>query len=171
VLGGLVGGRRDDRDAALPRVVDRVAGERGLVQRAERLLDDLDVVVDGVGDRHGEAVDVGDERRADAHVDLHAVRARAELAAVVGLGAGVARLAGAVAVLDVVVGVVVVVEEVPADEVVDVAVAVAVGAVGEGDEHVLRIEHRLADAVLAVLLGERRPHALRRSGSTRWSHA
>ena len=70
----------------------------------------------------------------------HAVGARPEIAAVVGLGGRVARLAGAVAVLDVVVGVVVVVEEVPADDVVGEAVAVVVGAVGEGDQDVLGVE-------------------------------
>ncbi len=46
--------------------------------------------------------------------------------AVVGLAARALGLAGAVAVVDVVEGVVVVVEEVPADHVVDVAVAVVV---------------------------------------------
>jgi hypothetical protein len=46
-----------------------------------------------------------------------------------------------VAVLDVVEWVVVVVEEVPADDVVLEAVPVRVVAVGEGDQHVLRVEH------------------------------
>ena len=63
------------------------------------------------------------------------------VAAVVGLGGRVLRLAGAVPVLDVVVRVVVVVEEVPADHVVGVAVAVVVVAVGERDQDVLRVEH------------------------------
>ena len=84
------------------------------------------------------------------------------VAAVVGLGGRVARLAGAVAVLHVVERVVVVVEEVPADDVVDVAVAVVVDAVGERDQHVLRVEQvRRADAAVAA----------RRSRSTRESHA
>src|SRR3712207_8080790 len=50
-------------------------------------------------------------------------------------------LPGAVAVLDVVERVVVVVEEVPADHVVHIAVVVGVGAVGEGDQHVRSEEH------------------------------
>ena len=57
-------------------------------------------------------------------------------AAVVGLGGRVARLAGAVPVLDVVERVVVVVEEVPAGDVVAEAVAVVIGAVAEGDQDV-----------------------------------
>ena len=58
--------------------------------------------------------------------------------------------AGAVAVVHVVEGVVVAVVEVPAGDVVDVAVAVAVDAVGEEEDQVLRI----GDAV-AVQVGDR----------------
>ena len=150
VLGRLVGGRGQHGDAVAVGVVDGLPGEARVVERAERLLDDLDVVVGGVGDGGAEPVDVGDEAVADAQVDGHAVRAGADVAAVVGLRGRVPRLAGPVAVLDVVERVVVVVEEVPADEVVDVAVAVVVDPVAERDQQVLRLEH------------PRRPDALRR---------
>ena len=65
---------------------------------------------------------------------------RADVAAVVGLAAGVPRLARPVAVLDVVERIVVVVEEVPADHVVDEPVRVVVIAVAERDQDVLRVE-------------------------------
>ena len=52
-------------------------------------------------------------------------------------------------------GVVVVVEEVPAGDVVDVAVAVRVGVVGERDDEVLGVE-RVLVAVRARVLGDAR---------------
>src|SRR5204862_1711743 len=85
---------------------------------------------------------VGDEGLAHAQRQDHAVGAGARLAAAdVRLGGRILHLAGAVPVLDVVVGVVVVVDEVPARDVARVAVAVVVGAVGEGDDQVLGGEH------------------------------
>ncbi len=151
VLGGLVGGRGHHGDAVPVGVVDGLAGEARVVERAERLLHDLNVVVGRVQHGLGETVDVGDEAVADAQVDDHAVRAGAEIATVVRLGGRVAGLAGSVPVLDVVEGVVVVVEEVPADDVVDVAVVVVVDAVAEGDQHILGLEHAgRTDALRAV---------------------
>jgi len=71
------------------------------------------------------------EAVADAEREHHAVGTAAELAAVVGLGARIPGLAGAVTVLHVVERVVVIVEKVPAGDVVHEAVAVGVAAVGE----------------------------------------
>ena len=120
----------------------------------------LDAAVGRVDRRLGEAVGVGDERLADAQRQHRAVRARADLAgAVVGLGRRVLVLAGAVSVLDVVVGVVVVVDEVPAGDVVGVAVVVVVDAVGEGDDQVLGREH--PGRAVAACARRRRVRALR----------
>src|SRR3712207_7647719 len=63
--------RRPPRSTLFPyttlfRSLDGVGAEPGLVQGAERLLHDVDVVVGGVDRRLGEAVDVGDEGGADA---------------------------------------------------------------------------------------------------------
>src|SRR3712207_8221899 len=73
--------RRPPRSTLFPytTLFRSVAAEARLVERAERLLDDQHVVVGGVDRGLREAVDVGDERRADAQVDGHAVRARPEL--------------------------------------------------------------------------------------------
>src|SRR5207253_6731407 len=89
-------------------------------------LDDRRAGVDREDDALREAVHVGDEAVADPHRHHQAVRAGAEVAAVVRLGGRVARLAGAVAVVDLVEGVVVTLEEIPARDVVDVAVAAVV---------------------------------------------
>jgi hypothetical protein len=161
VLGGLVGGRRDHGRAVVVGVLDGAPAERRVVERAERLLDDRDLVVGRVDRGQREAVHVGHERVAHAQGYERAVRAGArEAVVVVDLADRVLRLAGAVAVLDVVERVVVVVEEVPARDVVGVAVGVGVVAVREGDQEVLRREHvRRARAarvglVHAVVAGE-----------------
>ena len=153
MLGGLVGGRGDGRDSVAVGVVDGPARQRGVVERPQRLLNDLHVVVGGVKRRLGEVVDVGDKAVADPQWQDHAVGTGAEVAAVVRLRARVKCLAGAVAVLDVVEWVVVVVEEVPAGDVVDIAVVVAVGPVGEGDDQVLGREHGW-DFVVGIRLGD-----------------
>src|SRR5262249_59559624 len=57
-------------------------------------------------------------------------------------------LARAVAIRHLVERVVVVVQEVPARDVVDVAVGVAIGAVAEGADHVLRIEQPVPVGIL-----------------------
>ena len=127
VLGGLVGGRGDDGDAVVVGVVDRLARELVLLSVPSASWITSDAVVDRVDDGLGEAVDVGDERVADPQRDEHAVRAgAARRPPLLASAVESLRLAGAVAVLDVVVGVVVVVEEVPAGDVVDEAVAVVV---------------------------------------------
>ena len=150
VSGLLVGGRRDGDDAARVRVVDRFLAEARVVESAERLLDDVDVVVRRVDDRFGEMLDVGDERITDTQRHEHALRADADLAAVVLLGSGILGLARPVAVLRLVARVVVVLEEVPAGDVVDVAVPVVVLPVGEGviEDEVLGVEHIVRVAVL-----------------------
>jgi hypothetical protein len=144
VLRGFVRRRGDHSGPAVVGVLHGIAAQTRVVHGAERLLHHEGAVVDRV--QHGlrEVALVGDERVAHPHVDRHAVRAGAELSAVVGLRGRVARLAGAVAVLHVVKRVVVVVEEVPAHDVVAEAVGVVVHAVREGDQHVLRVEHRAA---------------------------
>ncbi len=92
------------------------------------------------------------ETVADAHLQQHAVRAlRAQLRA--DLTGRVFGLTGAVVVVDVVIRVVVVLEEVPPRDVVDVAVVVVVDAVGEGANDVARVDQRVL--VLGVLLDTR----------------
>ncbi len=149
----LVGRRGDHRHVVGPGVLDRGARERGVVHRAERLLDHLRARVDGVHDAFGEEIRVGDEAVADAHGEHAAVRAGAEGPAVVGLGGRVLGLAGAVAVLHLVEGIVVVVDEVPAGDVVHVAVAVAVHSVAERRDQVLGIEKPVAVAVADARVG------------------
>ncbi len=160
VLGRLVRRRGDHGDAVVVGVVDRFAREHRVVEAAEGLLHDVDAAVGRVDRRLAEAVGLGDERLADAQRQHLAVRARADLAgAVVRFGGGVLVLAGAVAVLHLVVGVVVVVDEVPAGDVVGVAVVVVVDAVGEGDDQILRREH--AGRAVAAFARRRRVGAVR----------
>ncbi len=79
--------------------------------------------------RHGEAASVGDERVAHAHRQELARGAHAHVAGAVGRGRGVLGLTRAVPVVHGVERVVVAVEEVPARDVVDVAVVVVVDVV------------------------------------------
>ena len=158
VVGGVeVGGDDRHEDAAGVRVARRGAGEARVGQAAERRLDDADPVVGRVGDAERELVRVGDERVPDADRDDLAARAHAGAAgALVRLLPGLLGAAGAVvggrAVARGVVGVVVVVEEVPARDVVGVAVAVGVRAVGEDRDQVGRVE----DVVGLVVAGRLR---------------
>src|SRR5204862_4870445 len=101
-------------------VVDGGLAEAGVVDRAQGLLHDTDTVVDGVDHGLGEVVDVGDEGGADAQRGEHAVGALG--GALLDLGRRVTGLTRAVAVVDVVGRVVVVLVEVPAGDVVHVAV-------------------------------------------------
>jgi len=159
VFGGLVRRRGDHRDAVVVGVVDRFAREHRVVEAAQSLLHDIHAAVRRVGRGLGEAVGLGDEGLAHAQRQNLAVGARADLAgAVVGFGRRVLVLARAVPVLHLVVGVVVVVDEVPAGDVVGVAVFVVVGAVGEGDDQILRREH--AGRPVTTFLGRRRVGAL-----------
>ena len=157
VVGGVeVGGDDRHEDAAGVRVARRGAGEARVRQAAERGLDDADPVVGRVGDAQRELVRVGDERVPDADRDDLAARADAGAAgALVRLLPGLLGAAGAVvggrAVARGVVGVVVVVEEVPAGDVVGVAVAVGVRAVGEDGDQVGGVE----DVVGLVVAGRR----------------
>ena len=141
VLRGLVRGGRDHSHAVVVGVLDGLPCELGVVQRAERLLDHERSVVHSIEDRLPEVVAVGHERVPDAHRDRHAVRTGAGVVSVVCLRRGPLRLSRSVPVLDVVVGVVVVVEEVPAGDVVHEAVGVTVAAVRERDDQVLRCHH------------------------------
>src|SRR5262249_2805626 len=144
VVGLLVRRRRDDGDAVRVGVVDGVLGEGGVVERAVRLLDDAHAAVDGEDHALGEVVDVGDEAVAHLDRDEHGVRRRAHAAAVRRLGARVLGLAGAVAVGDVVEGIVVVLVKVPARDVVDVAVGVRVHPVREDLDQILGIDDAVA---------------------------
>ncbi len=136
----LVGGAGDDRDAAPVGVVDGGLGDLGGADGAERLGDHRDIEVHGVDHRLGEVGIHGHEavRHAQRHVH-RAWRDAREPAAVVGLLDLVRRLAGSVAILDVIRGVVVLLIEVPAGDVVHEAVAIVVDAVGEGADHVLPV--------------------------------
>ncbi len=145
----LVGRRGDHRDAALVGVVDRLLAEARLIERPQSLLHDPGAAVDGEDDPLGEVVHRRHEAVAGAHLEQHAVRAGAgAAAAVVRLGGRIVRLAGAVPVAHLVERVVVVFEEVPAADVVDVAVSVVVVSVREQEDEVLRIDDAVAVLVL-----------------------
>src|SRR5690606_32866100 len=89
-----------------------------------------------------------DEAIAYAQRHEPAARTRADAAdAVVRARDRVPGLAGAVAVARIVVGIVVVLEEVPARDVVDVAVAVVVDAIREGEDEVARVDDAIRIAV------------------------
>ena len=141
MLGCLVCRGCDHHRPVVVGVVERPPRERRVVERAQRLLDHRRPPIGGVQHRLGEAVDVGDERLADPQLHDHAVGARAQGGGGVGLAGRVLDLPRTVAVLHVVVGVVVVVHEVPARDVVVEAVAVVIGSVGEGQDQVFRCEH------------------------------
>jgi hypothetical protein len=155
VVGGVeVGGDDRHEDAAGVGVAHRGAGEARVGQPAEGGLDDLDAVVRRVRDAERELVRVGHERVPDA--DRHDLAARADAGApgaLVGLLPGLLRAAGAVvggrAVARRIVRIVVVVEEVPAGDVVRIAVGVGVGAVGEDRDQVGGVE----DVVGLVVAG------------------
>jgi len=158
VVVGRVEVEADDRheDAAGVGVARRGAREARVGQAAERSLDHPDPVVGRVGDAERELVRVGHERVPDADRHDLALGADAGAAdALVGLLPGLLGAAGAVvgggAVARRVVGVVVVVEEVPTGDVVGVAVAVGVRAVGEDGDQVGGVE----DVVRLVVAGRR----------------
>ena len=139
-------------------VVECLTREARVEERADRSLDDLDVVVGGIEDGLGEVVRVDDERVPDAH--RHDLAAGAVADAAIAVVAGLGRIRGAARpvvararVARGVVGVVVVVEEVPAGDVVDVAVRVGVGAVAEDGDQVAGVEDRVG---LGVAGGDRR---------------
>ena len=144
VVGLLVRRRRDDGDAVRVGVVDGILGEGRVVERAVRLLDHARTAVDGEDHALGEVVHVGDEAVAHLDRDEHGVRRRADTAAVRRLGARVLGLAGAVAIGDVVEGVVVVLVKVPPGDVVDIAVGVGVDPIREDLDQVLGIDDAIA---------------------------
>ena len=150
VVVGAVDVARDEhqRHALAVRVPHRAAGESRVGQAADRPLCHGGAVIDGVG--HGERPVVGgrNERVPDPQRHQLAPRAQPRLAGrVVGLGQRLQGAPGPVAVGAAaarrVVGVVVVVEEVPAGDVVDVAVGVAIGALRERGDQVGGVEDRV----------------------------
>ena len=138
VAGGLVGLRRIHHDSVVIGVVDRRLRVRGIVDRPQRFLQHADPVVDAVNHRLRERVDVRDERVADAQRHEHAVRALGHR--LLDLSRRVGRLARAVPVRHVVRWVVVVLVEVPAGDVVGVAVVVLVDPVAERVDQVLPVD-------------------------------
>ncbi len=104
--------------------------------------------VDRIDHRLGEVRIHRDEAVGHTQGNEHRARRHArESVAIVRLGDLVARLAGAVAVANVVRGVVVALVEVPARDVVDVAVAVVVDAVGVGPDQVLAVDEAVGVGV------------------------
>ncbi len=151
VPGVLVGGAGDHGHAVAVGVVDGLAGVGAVVDGAEGLLHHLGAAVDGVHHGLREVVDLADEAVGDAHGDDHAARAVAGVAlVVVGLRGGPAHLARAVAEARGVGGVVVVLEEVPAGDVVGVAVVVVVAVVGEHPDEVARVDDAVAVGVVVL---------------------
>ena len=132
----LVGRARDDRNAAAVGVVDGGLAAHRRVHGAERFGNHVDAAVDRVDDRLHEGLVDRHERIADAQRQEERTRRETRrAAAVVGFGNLILGFAGAVAVVDVVEGIVVVLDEIPAGDVVDEAVAVVVDPVGvECDE-------------------------------------
>ncbi len=133
-------------------MVKRRPREARVEERAHRSLHHLDVVVRRIEGRQREVVGVDHERVPNTHRHDLAVGAQANAAVTfVALLRGLlhppaavvrrARITGGV------VGVVVVVEEVPAGDVVGVAVAVAVVAVTEHGDQVAGVEDRIGLAV------------------------
>ena len=159
VEGVLVGHAGDDDDVLAVRVIDRRARERVLVHSAESFLDDTCPVVGRVDDGLGDVVYLSDEALRDAQHDETAVGACPDAEGlVVPFAGGPESLAGAVLVARVVVGVVVVLVEVPAGDVVDVAVLVVIHAVREQLDEIARVEdavvvHVALDAIRAGLRG------------------
>ena len=147
VVVGAVDVARDEhqRHALAVGVAHGAAREPCVGQAADRPLGHGGAVVDGVG--HGErpVVGGGDERVPDPQRHQLAPRAKPRLVGrVVGLGQRLQGAPGPVAAGATaarrVVGVVVVVEEVPAGDVVDVAVGVAIGSLREGGDQVGGVE-------------------------------
>jgi hypothetical protein len=145
---------------------ERAPGKLGVGEPADRALGDARAVVGCVDEGHRVVVGGDDERVPDAQRHDLAVGAHADaIDRVVRLRRGLGGPAGAVparrAAARGVKRVVVVVEEVPAGDVVDVAVAVGVGVVGEGGDQVRPVEERvrllvarrLADARVARVVG------------------
>ncbi len=159
MVGELVGGRGDDRNPAFVGQVDRRPRGRCVVVAPQCGADHARAGMDRIGEAAGEAVGVDDEAVAHAHRQHAAARADPGVAdAVVRLGGGGRGDAGPVAEVRVVAGVVVralvaavalvAAEEIVARDIVRVAVAVVVRAVGEGEDQVLRIETAVRVAVL-----------------------
>ena len=157
VCGVQVGGHVHLRDAVLVGVLGRGLSKLGGGEGTERGLGNVDAVVGGVEETEREVVVVDHEGIPDADRDEAALGTEADpREAVVAFRDGVRGAPAAVvvrrAVRARVEGVVVVVEEVPARDVVDEAVAVVVGAVGEEGDQVLGVEL----ARVAVRAGVRR---------------
>ena len=141
MLRRLVGHRGDHDDAAVVRRVDRLLRLRRVADGAERFLDDVGAAVEREEHAGRESRAVADERVRDPHRQEATPRARANVAGAVRGRGRVLRLPGAVSVLGHVERIVVAVEEVPARDVVDVAVRVVVDAVRDG---------RVEDQVLGI---------------------
>ena len=150
-----VAGHERQGHALAVGVGERAPGEGRVAEAAHRSLDDAGPVVGGVDDAHRVEVGVDHEGVPDPHRQQLAVRAQAEpVAGVVALAHRLLGATGAVAVGAAaargVEGVVVVVEEIPAGDVVDVTVAVVVRAVREGGDQVGAVEHRVRLGVAGI---------------------
>ena len=126
----LVGSRGDDGDVIVIRVINRPLGQRRVRDRPQRLLNDGGTQVHCIRCSHREAIGIGNKAVANPQRGDAAARTDASIVdAVVGLRSGVGGFTCAVTIARVVIRIVVVVKEVPARDVVDVAVAVVVFAI------------------------------------------
>ena len=162
-----VGGHQRQRHALLVGVGEGAARELGVGEPADGALDDAGAVVGGVDDAHRVVVGrhdegVPDPQRHDLAVGAHADAVGPVVGRARGLGGAPGAVAARRAAARGVVRVVVVVEEVPAGDVVDVAVGVGVGVVGEGRDQVRGVEERVgllvaggvADARVVPVIGD-----------------
>ena len=142
--------RGDDReeDALAVGLPERRPAEARVEQASYRALDDLDAVVRGIEDGLREVVDVHHEgvpraQRDDLAAGADARAARAVVRLRPGLDGAARPVVGGARIARGVVRVVVVVEEVPAGYVVDVAVPVVVAVAVERGDQVARVEQRV----------------------------
>ncbi len=152
MLGSLVRHRRHHHHVPAVRGVDRLLGLDGIVDHAERFLDDPGTRVEREEHSGREALPVGDERIADPHGNELTLRTGSDITGAVRRGHRVVGLTAAVSVVGGVERVVVAGEKIPTGDVVDIAVVIVVDAVGIGgvQDEVFGV----GDAVV-VLVGDR----------------
>ncbi len=152
MLARFVGHRRHDDDPAPVGGIDGLLGLPWVADRTQGLLDHVGALVETEEHAGGEPAPIGDERVAHPDGQELAAGTGPDVAGAVLGGGGIERFARPVPVADRVEGVVVAVQEVPARDVVDVAVPVVVDAV---------VVRRVEDQVLgigeavAVAIGDR----------------